>query len=304
MSFIIFDNTEPIYLSQADLKYFNGQSLLEYCSRHYHCDIETYILKFCTDISMKDYAPILWSATNGKLDAVKFLVKEGSRKLYEALHLAIIHNHFDIVKYLISKNIKFVDNNYFLSSNYNKLRTHCNREIIKYVIQHFNHIYDLILEATDEDIEYYLSLDIKCDINRNNSEILLSAIKYGYINKVMILIKKGAKIHKKALGCAVRYNRFNIVIYLITICQVDIHMMDDSALAVALGNRNEEMIKYLLLAGANLKRFAKKHKNKYKYYSDAKYFVFLCDFHYKRETEFSQNELSDINVLKYVYAFV
>lgn len=167
-----------------------------------------------------------------------------------------------------------------------------NIERIEYLLNNgepLNYINEYIFNPLDCAIKYnnafLVNFFIKKGINIHvyNEYALHKACQYGYIDIVKLLIENGADIYKK--------NTFY-----------------NSSIDRAIDNEQDEVIKYLIDKGAELKNYnsiSGSVYNIYKpYYRNIRKLVFILDYHFKREILFSQSSISDYNILTIVFDYV
>lgn len=149
-----------------------------------------------------------------------------------------------------------------------------------------------------EVIKYLISQGY--DIHIDNDNAIKTAAHDGHLDIVKYIIEKGVsdKIKKNLLLLAAYKGHIKIIKYLVEI-GVDIRSNNNNALWTSGFHDRPEIIKYLLIEGANINVLSDENQIKYQYYSTVKAMIlFLLDFHFKREIELNKNELADCNVIK------
>lgn len=117
-------------------------------------------------------------------------------------------------------------------------------------------------------VKYLISIDY--DITKDNFVLLSLAAHYGHLELVKILIDKYPDLIN--IGLEECYNEI-------------------------------EVIKYLLLAGADFNKVKLENKENLKDIANERIMVFVKDFHFKRELELHQSVISDINLIKMIFMF-
>lgn len=177
------------------------------------------------DIYVKKYEQLLNSIYDeGDYLVIKFLIDNDVKKVtYKNFsYKACVENDYEIMKYLIEKNI-----------NLNKWKDH--RNPLYNAIIHNNYKIVKLLVKNNADINIY-----------NEINPLYNAAKYGRFKVVKFLIKNGAKIHYykdniNPLYNAMIYGHYEIVKYLVKDINININ--------INIGNINLDYLYQTLLCG-------------------------------------------------------
>jgi len=196
-----------------------------YLSSEGDCD-----LHFCVEDCALHY-----SAENGHLEAVKYLVSIGANVHFDyektlqssALEVSAKSGHLGVVKYLVSVGANIHTNNDYaleLSAKHGHLG------VVKYLV------------------------DIGADIHVDNGYALRWSAEYGHLEVVKYLISVGANIHTHndyALGLSAYYGHLEIVKYLIDV-GANVCAKNNHALRFSAESGHLEVVKYLISIGANI----------------------------------------------------
>lgn len=190
-----------------------------------------------------------YAVSYGKLDVVKFLVKDQGADIYTyndyVMRCAISNGYLDIVKYDISQRDNGFQMQEWEFSNLYPALMHASEkgylDIIKYFAEQGFNIhdwkYDALFHASANDhadIVKYLA-EHGADIHAHGDYAFAYATKYGHLNVMKCLVEHGVDIHSgdnNILFQASVHGYLEVVKYLVE-QGADIHARDDCAIRYA-----------------------------------------------------------------------
>ena len=195
------------------------------CKNNHYSILKILFEKDTYNPSLSETDLILLAANSGSLLIVKYLVNKGLIPNSEALRYSILHNHFDVVKYLIEEcNIQVSDD----MLNMPVSRGHLS--MVEYLVKH------------------------GANPRYNSDGMFHSAASNGQIDMLKYLMVLGADIHsnnEKALLLSSREGRFEVVQFLIENGS-DLHTDNEHALRIAIIKGHMDIVSYLINKGANI----------------------------------------------------
>ena len=224
-------------------------------------DVNTFkflVDKFDADISVDNYYALIWAATAGYIDIVKFLVENGADVSVAkdlALRRAAKRGHYEIVKYLVKNGANVsADNDCALI--WAAKRGHL--KIVEYLVGkganiHSGHdaAFRLSAENGHLPVVKYLFKCCKPLVDKKTGTEIRHSLSEGCCQSRC----SGVNVHSfndYALRWSVLNGYLSVVKYLVEKCDADIDADDDCALNWSARYNHPAIFKYLVKKGANI----------------------------------------------------
>ena len=236
------------------------ENALERSSRSGHLEVVKCILKvYQADFFYDNEYLLRYSALNGHLNVVKYLVENFDINREDALRWSAQNGHFKVVEYLISTGVNVnIDNNYPLIS----AAGNGHLSLVKYLVSkgadvHAKDDRPLRWSAYNGQLHVvkYLVEEHNANIHADNEYALRYSAENGHLNVVKYLVSLGANIHAEdehGLKWSADKGHLHVVKYLVEECQADIHAHDDAAIRWSISRGHLQVVEYLVSRGANI----------------------------------------------------
>lgn len=174
------------------------------------------IVKYLVDkgANVNNSSTLSNAVLNNNLEIVKYLVEKGANANdLSSLYNAINNDNLEILKYLVGKGAN-VNRSDLLST-----AASCgNIEIVKYLVEvgaNIKYTYAITNATSYGNFEIFKYLvDIGTNDKNDDKEILIIAVRNGYIDIVKYFVEKGT-FHKNLLKISISYNRYDVTKYLL-----------------------------------------------------------------------------------------